>query len=448
MVYYSTSLLLSLLCFTNTSFAQIKAGDGAPFHDKIMGAYVGGDDAPATHVGLTNLMKLYVDLDIVKIIKPGHPYYWVALHKGNRSSLPENAPHDHQEHDHKDHDHKVHEHKAHAEDGHKHALLDKYASHLIQTQQHESRETHYEDSPMHFLQKRKLAPTWSCIAPSYLISSYNTTSLSPSNMFDSYPLLVHMLLTYACRDSFLLPDGGIFTQVDATPPPIVKKEEKLPALMVWIYATAAVTLITLCAMIGILFVPMLYKTAIVGDLAMTFFMALAVGVLVSDAVLHILPELFMGDHKHDHMHDHAVGSSVDSGAVGEGVHDHSGTVWLSSVVMGGIYFFWLFEKFLHYRFKGKGNAGGHSHGHSHSHSHSHGTPMPTIQEKTPELSTQNEPQIKPVAYLIIFGDSFHNFVDGLTIGASFAASLKLGLTTSLAVLFVNFFIFYLLIIIY
>ncbi|KHJ97344.1 hypothetical protein OESDEN_02683 [Oesophagostomum dentatum] len=36
--------------------------------------------------------------------------------------------------------------------------------------------------------------------------------------------------------------------------------------------------------------------------------------------------------------------------------------------------------------------------------------------------------------MIIFGDGFHNFIDGISIGASFAESLHAGLSVSLAVL--------------
>lgn len=40
---------------------------------------------------------------------------------------------------------------------------------------------------------------------------------------------------------------------------------------------------------------------------------------------------------------------------------------------------------------------------------------------------------KSVVSLIIFGDSFHNFIDGFAIASSFLVSIPLGITTSLAV---------------
>jgi len=46
-----------------------------------------------------------------------------------------------------------------------------------------------------------------------------------------------------------------------------------------------------------------------------------------------------------------------------------------------------------------------------------------------------EEKAHPVGYLITFGDALHNFIDGLVIAAGFLVDIRLGITTSLAVLF-------------
>lgn len=46
-----------------------------------------------------------------------------------------------------------------------------------------------------------------------------------------------------------------------------------------------------------------------------------------------------------------------------------------------------------------------------------------------------EEKAHPVGYLITFGDGLHNFIDGLVIAAGFLIDFKLGLATSIAVLF-------------
>ncbi len=43
--------------------------------------------------------------------------------------------------------------------------------------------------------------------------------------------------------------------------------------------------------------------------------------------------------------------------------------------------------------------------------------------------------VKPLAWLIIFGDSIHNFADGLALGAAISQSLALGLSTMIALVF-------------
>ena len=43
--------------------------------------------------------------------------------------------------------------------------------------------------------------------------------------------------------------------------------------------------------------------------------------------------------------------------------------------------------------------------------------------------------IKPFAWTILFGDAFHNFADGLTVGAAISHSLSLGVSTTVAIAF-------------
>ena len=42
-------------------------------------------------------------------------------------------------------------------------------------------------------------------------------------------------------------------------------------------------------------------------------------------------------------------------------------------------------------------------------------------------------RIKSVAWMIVFGDALHNFIDGLAIGAAFTERIMTGISVSLAV---------------
>lgn len=69
-------------------------------------------------------------------------------------------------------------------------------------------------------------------------------------------------------------------------------------------------------------------------------------------------------------------------------------------VVGGFLFFFIMERFIHW---------------AHHHPHEFQEP------------------VKPTVPLIMFGDSIHNFIDGIAIAATFLVDIKLGIITSLAV---------------
>lgn len=103
-----------------------------------------------------------------------------------------------------------------------------------------------------------------------------------------------------------------------------------------------------------------------------FLVSFAAGALLGDVFLHLLPEL---------------------------VHEGF-PLSLSFMVLGGIGFSFVVEKFIHWR-------------------HCH---IPTSQTHT-----------HPVAVMNLIGDGVHNFIDGLIIGASYLVSVPAGLATMLAV---------------
>ena len=55
-----------------------------------------------------------------------------------------------------------------------------------------------------------------------------------------------------------------------------------------------------------------------------------------------------------------------------------------------------------------------------------------VQPKIFDLSCR---RIKPVAWLVLLGDTLHNFADGLALGAAVAQSIPLGISTMIALIF-------------
>jgi zinc and cadmium transporter len=96
---------------------------------------------------------------------------------------------------------------------------------------------------------------------------------------------------------------------------------------------------------------------------------------------------------------------------------------LSATILIGILLFFILEKLLVWRHchshaceaHGEDSHDEHEHDHAHAHKHSHDNSR------------------RATGMFIILGDSIHNFVDGVLIGAAFLTDPQLGIVTSLAV---------------
>ncbi|KKQ21295.1 MAG: hypothetical protein US45_C0011G0003 [Candidatus Nomurabacteria bacterium GW2011_GWA1_37_20] len=141
--------------------------------------------------------------------------------------------------------------------------------------------------------------------------------------------------------------------------------------MIYIYAFASVVLVSFVSFVGIFMLSFQEEKL---RKYIFIFISLAVGALLGDAFIHLIPEAF---------------SEIKD-------------VMLASIlIISGILIFFALEKFLHW----------HHHGEDKEESHIH-----------------------PVGRLILFSDSIHNFMDGMIIGASFLISIPVGLATTLAVI--------------
>jgi zinc and cadmium transporter len=145
-----------------------------------------------------------------------------------------------------------------------------------------------------------------------------------------------------------------------------------------VFSLASVVLVSLVSLVGLLTISLNERR--LRQLA-TIFVSFAVGALLGDAFIHLIPEAF------------AEGAS-------------SGKPLVSSLfVLAGMMLFFAVEKLLRHR-------------HGVLHAHHHG---PSIER--PELAAIN-----------VFGDAIHNFIDGVLIGASYLAGPTLGVSTTVAVL--------------
>jgi len=215
-------------------------------------------------------------------------------------------------------------------------------------------------------------------------------------------------------------------------------------------------------------------------------LSFASGGLLGDAFLHLIPHAMMaanpvdGDsgHGHSHSHGHSHGGGHSHGD-GEEHAPHDMSVGLG--VLAGILAFLAVEKFVRIM---NGGSGGHGHSHGpvkvpknpkeEDKKHEKKESAETKKDQTKQSKSSNEGvkknegtetqnkadkkessdlkqdkretkkteavaeekvEIKVAGVLNLFADGFHNFTDGLAIGASFAAGRSVGMVTTFTILF-------------
>ncbi|KAJ2763755.1 hypothetical protein IWQ56_004739, partial [Coemansia nantahalensis] len=183
--------------------------------------------------------------------------------------------------------------------------------------------------------------------------------------------------------------------------------------------------------------------------ALRVMVGFAVGGLLGDVFLHLLPHMFAPEHDHGHGHGHS--------------HDHVRNTVYGCAIFLGLMVFFAVDKFM--RLFGSGHSHTHSHGHDHraaklsdSGSASEDETRHRLRkrraaktrrqardasEADDEKDTSGSAtaarggarQIKLSAYLNLIADATHNFTDGLAMSASFYLSHAAGLSTFVAVFF-------------
>ncbi|KDR21134.1 hypothetical protein L798_04063, partial [Zootermopsis nevadensis] len=115
-------------------------------------------------------------------------------------------------------------------------------------------------------------------------------------------------------------------------------------ITVWLYATLSIVVVSLCGLLGVAVIPVMQQ--VFYQQLLQFLVALAVGTLCGDALLHLLPHAMMGEpHSHSYSHTHTHhGSQHDSFASAEDEHDLS--MWKGLVAALGLVFFFFTEKCL------------------------------------------------------------------------------------------------------
>lgn len=140
---------------------------------------------------------------------------------------------------------------------------------------------------------------------------------------------------------------------------------------VWFYTIVSVFIVSLISLVGIVTLSLRENRL---RQVLIYLVSFSAGGLLGDAFIHLLPEA--------------------AKEKGFGLN-------LSLYALSGIIIYFVVEKFIRWR-------------------HCH---IP---------ATTEHPH--PFSFMILFGDAVHNFIDGLIIGASYLASIPIGIATTLAVI--------------
>jgi len=143
-------------------------------------------------------------------------------------------------------------------------------------------------------------------------------------------------------------------------------------LTIYLYAFGSVLVVSLVSLVGIVTLS-LQKQVL--HRSVMILVSLAVGALLGDAFIYLIPEAF-----------EAFGNAV----------------LVSSILIVSIFVFFVLEKFLHWHHHARGEE----------------------QKET----------VHTTGRMILISDGVHNFIDGLIIGGSYLVGIEVGIATTLAVL--------------
>ncbi|KAL4224687.1 hypothetical protein ACF0H5_015383 [Mactra antiquata] len=234
-----------------------------------------------------------------------------------------------------------------------------------------------------------------------------------------------------------------------------REHTKPTTFEVWGYGILCTTVISVCSLGGLIALPFVHKT--VYNQILTYMVGLAVGTLVGSSLLFLIPEALE--------------------LTEQDLDEHS-YIWKCLVAMSGVYVFFIIERILKMitvsREKSEQDKAKHHemtsatfvtfHGAEPEFKYKNTETLPHMSpcgddvskdsrssdndESMHRLMEKERPNenghvssvshghshVAPVAWMIIFGDGLHNFIDGVSIGAAFTESILAGVSVSVAIL--------------
>ncbi|XP_059150270.1 zinc transporter ZIP10-like [Physella acuta] len=173
-----------------------------------------------------------------------------------------------------------------------------------------------------------------CLSVSEILEAFHLAShkrLTKEEFVFLCPALLHQLDLEVCHHHqyHQMLDEPVHAQ------PQAYNIHDIPA-KVWGYSFIAVLIISLVGLLGVAVIPIMQK--VFYNHLLQFLVALAIGALSGDALLHLLPHALMGSHE-------SSNSTSEHKHEGDG-HEHTQAAWKGLMALGGILFFFITERLL------------------------------------------------------------------------------------------------------
>ncbi|XP_054289161.1 zinc transporter ZIP10-like [Macrosteles quadrilineatus] len=253
-----------------------------------------------------------------------------------------------------------------------------------------------------------------CLAPAQILAVYgvprSSEGLSPVRFLHLCPAIIYQLDQHSC---------------DSSKADISAEENIVLSHTNWLYAVLSILVISVSGFLIVGIIPLVHKAVI--DQLNCFLVALAVGTLLGDAFIHLLPHA-LESHNHDEQHSHT--DSIKK----------TGFMFLSVVS----WFFVQTSVTWYKNMKAKEEI----------QENANYTPVNTtdneMEKEMMQLGEEASPNFKvkghshsksnsnsksnsAIAMMMVSGDAIHNLIDGLAIGAAFSGGLAPGFATAVAV---------------
>ncbi|XP_072760446.1 zinc transporter foi isoform X4 [Anoplolepis gracilipes] len=191
----------------------------------------------------------------------------------------------------------------------------------------------------------------STVAQNMHYTSANNTTTMPSWLFERVcPALVYQL----AADSSSERSGCIRVPENYKPIVSVDKfyteDSGRNTVKVWVYSTVSIFVISLSGLLGVAVIPVMKKDYY--HHVLQFLVALAVGTLTGDALIHLLPHAMMPPHHHEHNEhyhehdDHHHHLEESNTLLISHMEQHSSNMWKGLVAMMALVLFFFTEKTL------------------------------------------------------------------------------------------------------